>query len=66
MSTNAEKDMPLKWVYMQDDDLKHTCQGVKNWFLEKGIKVMDRSAQSPYLNRIETIWAVYRKKKKNQ
>ena len=35
----AEEDMPLRWVYMQDNDPKHTSRRVKSWFIENKVAV---------------------------
>ena len=49
----AEEDMPLKWVYMQDNDPKHKSCRVKSWFMEDRIVAMDWPTQSPDINPIE-------------
>ena len=51
----AEEDMPLRWVYMQDKDPKHTSRRVKSVFIENRVAVTDWSAQSLDLNPIENL-----------
>ena len=64
--------MPLKWVYKQDNDPKHTSRRVKNWFMENRFVVMEWPAQSPDHNPIENLCTadvkdtVYNEKPKNQ
>uniref|UniRef100_A0A3Q0S377 Uncharacterized protein n=1 Tax=Amphilophus citrinellus TaxID=61819 RepID=A0A3Q0S377_AMPCI len=51
-----EEEMPLKWVFQQDSDNKHTSKRAASWFQTNKIKVMEWSAQSLDLNPIENFW----------
>ena len=57
----AEDNMPLKWVFQQDNDPEHTSRKAKQWSRDNKVEVMEWPAQSPDRNPIENLWADVKK-----
>ncbi|GJQ67851.1 putative sagittal suture morphogenesis [Trypoxylus dichotomus] len=71
MMPYTEKEMPLKWVLMQDKDPKDTSRRAKNWLMQRRMEVLQWWMLSPNLNPIENLWtnfkeAVYNANPKTQ
>ncbi|GJQ64989.1 GLI2 [Trypoxylus dichotomus] len=57
MFRHAEDNISLKWIFMQDNDFKHTSETAKRWFRENKVEVTN----SPDVDPIENLSADIKK-----
>jgi len=57
----AKYEMPLVWVFQQDNDPKHTSMKAKKRFGNNSVNVMEWPPKSPDLNPTENLWSDVKK-----
>ncbi|GBL83546.1 Transposable element Tcb2 transposase [Araneus ventricosus] len=53
MSPYARNSLGRGFIFQQDNDLKHRCKHIQNWFSRRHVTLLDWPIQSPDLNIIE-------------
>ena len=60
MSSVESLELPSHYLFLQDNDPKHTTKSTKKWLSENNVNVLQWPNQSPNLNPIENLRQVWK------
>ncbi|GBL74703.1 hypothetical protein AVEN_243584-1 [Araneus ventricosus] len=60
--SNTNLRIDRRYIFKQDNDLKHSSKITKDYFSKNKIKALEWSPQSSDLNPIENLWSILNQK----
>ena len=61
LSGDNADNLPLVFLFQQDNDSKHCYNIVKSWLVQEGINVLQWPPHRPDINPIKNLWGVLKR-----